>query len=150
MANTASDKQIDLEDFLPYLLNRAAEKSSMGFQQIYKTSYGMTRMEWRVLFHLGRYGQMTAKDICTLGDLHKTKVSRAVAALEAKQFLHRIPDEDDRRFEQLSLSRGGTDAYEKLRQEAGQFNAKLSSQFSAKDHDSLIKILRKISSYSLA
>ena len=52
-----------LQDFLPYLLNRAAEESSLGFQKHYKNRYGMLRSEWRVLFHLGNYGQMTAKEI---------------------------------------------------------------------------------------
>ncbi|MEM9195855.1 MAG: thiamine pyrophosphate-dependent enzyme [Myxococcota bacterium] len=33
----------------------------------------MLRTEWRVLFHLGRRPDMTAKDICTQAKLHKTK-----------------------------------------------------------------------------
>jgi len=49
----------DLQDFLPYLLNQAADASSLGFQKYYKDRYGMLRTEWRVLFHLGRYGAMT-------------------------------------------------------------------------------------------
>ena len=31
----------DLQDFLPYLLNQAAEASSLEFQQLYKDRYGM-------------------------------------------------------------------------------------------------------------
>ena len=56
--------KFDIQDFLPYLLNRAAEKASSGFQQEYKSKYGMLLTEWRVVFHLGRYGKMTAIDIC--------------------------------------------------------------------------------------
>ena len=73
--------EFDLKDFLPYLLNQAAEEASLGFQVLYKERYGMLRTEWRVLFHLGRYGDMTAKEICDRARTHKTKVSRAVAAL---------------------------------------------------------------------
>ena len=54
----------DLQNFLPYLLNQAAEESSLAFQNIYKDRYGMLRTEWRVLFHLGIYGRLTAKEIC--------------------------------------------------------------------------------------
>ena len=43
----------DLQLFLPYLLNQAAEESSLSFQRVYKDRYGMLRTEWRVLFHLG-------------------------------------------------------------------------------------------------
>jgi len=79
----------DLIHFLPYILNQAAEASSLGFQQVYKQRYGMLRTEWRVLFHLGRYGEMTAKDICERARIHKTKISRAVKALEDRRFLVR-------------------------------------------------------------
>ena len=65
-----------LQDFLPYLLNRAAEESSLGFQKHYKNRYGMLRTEWRVLFHLGNYGEMTAKEIGSRAKIHKTKISR--------------------------------------------------------------------------
>ena len=56
--------KFDIQDFLPYLLNRAAEKASSVYQQEYKSKYGMLLTQWRVVFHLGRYGKMTAIDIC--------------------------------------------------------------------------------------
>ena len=69
----------DVQFFLPYLLNQASEVASGGFQKIYKDSYGMLRTDWRVLFHLGIYGRMTARDIGRMAQVHKTKISRAVA-----------------------------------------------------------------------
>jgi len=74
----------DLQDFLPYLLNQAAEASSLAFQETYKGRYGMLRNEWRVLFHLGIYGRMTARDIGQRARMHNTRISRAVAKLEAR------------------------------------------------------------------
>ena len=53
-----SDEDFDLSSFLPYALNQAAEATSIGFQKFYRQQYGMLRTEWRVLFHLGRYGEM--------------------------------------------------------------------------------------------
>ena len=79
--------KFDLQNFLPYLLSQAADASSCGFRRYYKDNYGMLRTEWRVVFHLGCYGKMTAKEICDRGGIHKTKVSRAVAALGKKRFL---------------------------------------------------------------
>ena len=104
----------DLADFVPYLLNQAAEEASLGFQRVYKDRYGMLRTEWRVLFHLGRYGAMTATAIGRLAKVHKTKVSRAVQALEARRFLRREACEDDRRAERLSLTASGRAAFEDL------------------------------------
>ena len=76
-----------VQDFLPYLLNRAAEDSSLAFQTLYKGRYGMLRTEWRVLFHLGMYHRMTARDISTRTQLHKTKPNRAVATPQAPRGL---------------------------------------------------------------
>ncbi len=125
--------RFDLEHFLPYALNRAAETASRGFAEIYKAKYGMLRTEWRVLFHLGRYGQMTAREICDRADLHKTKVSRAVAALERRRFLRRRTVETDRRREILALTASGQAAYRHLEEEAQRYDRALSAQFAADD-----------------
>ena len=78
---------LELQNFLPYLLNQAAKASSLKFQQIYKERYGMLRTEWRVLFHLGAYGELTAKEISDRRQIHKTKISRSVNALEQNVLL---------------------------------------------------------------
>lgn len=104
----------DLQDFLPYLLNEAAEASSLSFQRAYRDRYGMLRTEWRVLFHLGLYGRLTATDIGQRSRMHKTKISRAVSALEAKRFLTRSRDATDRRAEFLTLTAAGEAAYRDL------------------------------------
>ena len=104
----------DLESFLPYLLNLAAEATSRAFQAVYRDRYGMTRTQWRVLAHLGQFGAMTARDICARSHIEKTKVSRAVAALEGDGMLARAPSPEDGRAEILSLTSKGRDAYAEL------------------------------------
>lgn len=134
----------DLQDFLPYLLNRAAEQASQGFQAIYKARYGMLRTEWRVLFHLGRYGDMTARQICDRAALHKTKVSRAVKSLETRRFLTRQTNLADRRHEALSLTHFGQAAYRDLSQAAQDFNAQLAREFAKDDLAVLRHSLRRL------
>ncbi|MEP0519247.1 MAG: MarR family winged helix-turn-helix transcriptional regulator [Hyphomicrobiales bacterium] len=141
-------KEFDLQDFLPYLLNQAADASSLEFQRYYKAHYGMLRTEWRVIFHLGRYGKMTAKEICVRARMHKTKVSRAVAALEAKRFLTRNEFPDDRRHEELSLTRAGQSAYADLSVQAKRFDEKLLSKLPAENLKVLRSSLRQIAGFS--
>lgn len=143
----ANNSKFDLQDFLPYLLNQAADASSLDFQRYYKDRYGMLRTEWRVLFHLGRYGKMTAKEICERARIHKTKVSRSVAALERKRFLTRTALEDDRRHEELSLTRAGQNAYADLSCEAARFDTDLVSHISQADQDVLRRCLRQIAGF---
>lgn len=127
------EPSFDLEDFVPYLLNRAAEGTSLEFGKYYKTKYGMLRTEWRVLFHLGRYGELTAKSICERADIHKTKISRAVGALEKKRFLARKSIEDDKRHEALSLTTAGMSAFEDLLEQAQRYNDEFMAPYSEKE-----------------
>lgn len=134
----------DLKDFTPYLLASAAETASLQFQTAYKERYGMLRTEWRVVFHLGRYGPMTAKQICARARIHKTKVSRAVSALGQKTFLTRNTVDADRRSELLELTKTGRAAFDDLYGSARQFDAKLMADFSSQEREVLRRCLKKI------
>lgn len=116
---------LDLENFLPYRLNRLAEAVSRDFQTIYRTRYGLTRPEWRLLASLGQHGTMTATEVGRDSAMHKTKVSRAVAALEERRWLQRETDPEDRRVERLALTPAGAKAYAELVPLARRFEADL-------------------------
>ncbi len=128
-----ANPDFELPKFLPYLLNQAAEAASGAFQAHYRERYGMLRTEWRVLFHLGCYGDLSAKDICQRARIHKTKVSRAVRALETKRFLKRAPTEADRRVERLALTPQGRRAFEDLSTAAADYEARLTQDFDERD-----------------
>ncbi len=138
----------DLRHFLPYMLNQAAEASSAAFQAYYKDRYGMRRTEWRVLFHLGRYGEMTAKDICARTKTHKTKISRAVRALQDKRFLSRTTLESDRRIETLSLTKQGGDVFDDLAEAAEAYDRKLIAHFNDAEQAILRACLARIATLS--
>jgi len=134
----------DLETFLPYMINQAAEASSLAFQSVYKDRYGMLRNEWRVLFHLGQFGELTASEIAGRARLHKTKVSRAVAKLAARRFLTRTPDPSDRRVERLALTRAGRAAFDDLRGVAEAYDRALLEGFSAAEAQAFKAHLRRL------
>lgn len=134
----------ELERFLPYLLSQAAEVSSLSFQQIYKDRYGMLRTEWRVLFHLGLYGEMTASEIGQRAKLHKTKISRAVHRLEERRFLRRSRDHVDRRLEHLTLTPAGLKAFADLRDVASHHEAGLLEKLDPKETKALRSALVKL------
>lgn len=140
----SKESEFDLRLFLPYLLNQAAEESSLEFQKIYKNKYGLLRTDWRVLFHLGIYGRMTARDIGAKAKIHKTKVSRAVHRLAQHRFMIRERDEKDRRVEWLILTQSGLAAYEDLRASASRYESDLVKGLSGDEKDALQSILQKI------
>ena len=144
------DSEFALQDFLPYLLNQAAGESSLAFQKAYKNRYGMLRTEWRVLFHLGTYGQMTATGICDKARIHKTKISRAVQKLSERRFVVRARSDEDRRVEYLKLTPAGEAAYRDLRTEAEDYDARLRGQFTSGEVALLRMMLKRLAGLDAA
>ncbi len=134
-----------LPHFLPYLLNQAAEAASKEFQAYYRGRYAMLRTEWRVLFHLGCYGGLPAKRICEMASIHKTKVSRAVAALEQKRYIVRDQMPEDRRVERLTLTAAGRAVFDDLSVAAQGFETRLVEGLSAPELAVLRRSLVKLS-----
>jgi DNA-binding MarR family transcriptional regulator len=132
---------LDLEEFLPYRLNRLADAVSRNFWKRYGGMHGLTRPEWRTLAALGQCGTMTATAIGAHSAMHKTKVSRAVAGLERRRWLQRRPDAADRRLEHLELTAAGRSAYGDLVPVARAFEADLLERMDAGRKVSLLRDL---------
>jgi DNA-binding MarR family transcriptional regulator len=136
--------EFDLDSFLPYLLNQAAEATSRSFQSVYKAAYGLTRTQWRVLANLGKFGSMTARDICEISHTEKTKVSRAVSALHRAGLLARETSAQDRRVEILSLTERGQALFVDLGQRAIAHDKALRARIGAEGVSDLDGLLRRI------
>ncbi|MDH6229853.1 DNA-binding MarR family transcriptional regulator [Mesorhizobium soli] len=142
----ASDDTLPLEEFLPYRLNRLAESVSREFAKTYRDRHGLTRPEWRTFATLGQYGSMTATAIGAHSAMHKTKVSRAVSALEERKWLTRKPDPADRRTEHLSLTKAGLAAYREMVPLAKAFETELLGKLGAKEREALQNGLQALQS----
>ncbi|WP_027315141.1 MarR family winged helix-turn-helix transcriptional regulator [Microvirga flocculans] len=103
--------ELALERFLPYRLNRLAAAVSQEFRAVYGPHHDLTIPEWRVLATLGQAEALGATAIGRHSAMHKTKVSRAVRALEERRWLARRESPADRREEILSLTPAGRRAY---------------------------------------
>lgn len=120
--------KLQLEAFLPYRLNRIAAAVSQEFRSVYGPHHDLTIPEWRVLATLGQFEEMSAKGIGRHSAMHKTKVSRAVWALEERRWLKRRPSEEDRREEILTLTVLGERAYRQIVPKALAFERRLLEQ----------------------
>lgn len=106
--------KLELEHFLPYRLNRIAAAVSQDFRSVYGPHHDLTIPEWRVLATLGQFEEISSKEIGRHSAMHKTKVSRAVRALEERRWLRRRASEEDRREEILTLTAQGESAYRQI------------------------------------
>lgn len=118
----------ELDRFLPFRLLNVTEQISLQFAERYRRKYSMTRPEWRTFAILGEHEHITAKEIGRISHMHKTKVSRAIASLTKRGWLHRSRNDDDRRMEHLKLSAIGQRNYAKLIKEAHEFNSDIESK----------------------
>jgi DNA-binding MarR family transcriptional regulator len=105
---------LKLEEFLPYRLNVVASLVSQALSRIYVDRYGIGVPEWRILVTLGQFEVMTGKAIGAHSHMHKTKVSRAVRALERRKLIVRRENRADRREALLSLTPAGRAIYHDL------------------------------------
>lgn len=108
------DIVLKLEEFLPHRLNVVSSLVSHALSSIYTKQHNIGVPEWRILVTLGQYGEMTGKALGAHTHMHKTKVSRAAAALEKRRFVTRKANRDDRREALLSLTSTGRGIYDKL------------------------------------
>lgn len=146
-SETTETPPLVLEDFIPYRLNKAAEAVSQRFANLYRDRYGLTRPEWRTLATLGQFGILTATAIGTHSSMHKTKVSRAVFALEKRRWLSRKRDDMDRRIENLELTPAGRKAYTELAKIAHQFETELLSALGKRGEQELKAGLAALEKY---
>jgi len=124
-AEAPDENALALEGFLPYRLARAAEIISRQFATLYRERHGLTRPEWRTLATIGQFDRITATEIGAHSSMHKTKVSRAIRALEERKWITRQADDIDRRIEHIELTREGRTHYRDLVSLARSYEAKL-------------------------
>ena len=136
-----------LDDFLPHRLNVLSSLVSQALTRVYaRHSIGIP--EWRVLVSLGQYGVMTGKAIGARTHMHKTKVSRAVAQLEARRFLARRANRADLREAFLSLTPAGRAVYEELAPHALEFTARLSEAVAPADRAAFDRAMTELTERS--
>jgi DNA-binding MarR family transcriptional regulator len=130
-----------LKGFLPYRLNYLAERLSGEVMPIYRRKHGMTRPEWRVLVNLAEVKAATASELCEMVPMHKTKVSRALQALEARGWVTRETDPDDRRIAHASLTRRGRRACDALLPELAAASERLLERLSEPERRTVTEAL---------
>lgn len=112
--SSATRPTLQLAEFVPFRLNRLAAAVSEHLAAIYRERFGLEVPEWRVLVTIGQHSGQTAQQIAASTRMHKTRVSRAVAALRRRALLGRALSRADGREMHLRLTAGGRRLYASL------------------------------------
>ena len=109
----ATEQSLELIAFVPFRLNRLAGSVSQYLAGICRERFGLDMPQWRVMAIVGG-GACTAQSIVARTRMHKTRVSRAIAELEARTLIERAAAGPDRRERQVRLTKAGQRLYGEL------------------------------------
>jgi MarR family transcriptional regulator, organic hydroperoxide resistance regulator len=97
--------------FLPYLINRVVLKLNFDFQ-IELEEFGLTITQWRVLAFLHEQDGLSILALSEATATEPSTLSRALAKMEQRGWLSRVPVASDRRSAVIRLRPLGRDTFE--------------------------------------
>lgn len=88
-------------------------------QYFLKAGYEITPLEWVILTYLYNKGMLNQVQLAEFSGRDKVSIKRAVDQLEAKQWVTRTKDSQDRRYNQVRLTEYGLRHFPELEKRAG-------------------------------
>jgi DNA-binding MarR family transcriptional regulator len=135
---------LDLDLFLPYLVNVLANRLSHELAGVYEARFGISIPEWRVIAHLSQHEDVSVREIHQRVDMDKAKVSRAAARLEAVGFIEKTDNKGDRRLVALRLTKRGRRLFAEIEPLALAYERESVSTLSKSEEAALRAILNKL------
>lgn len=114
-SNKISNRDIlTLERYLPYRLSILSNRISGIISETYKDKFALSIVEWRIMAVLGEYPGASADEASMKIQIEKSIVSRALQKLLKRHLVVREVDQNDRRRQNLSLTKTGADVYRQI------------------------------------
>ena len=114
MDENTTERELILEDFLPYRLAILSHTVSSLIARVYDKRFGLTIPEWRVIAIVGRFPGLSAVEVAERTMLDKVAVSRAVTKLIKAGRIDREFADADRRRSILTLSEDGRKVHDEI------------------------------------
>lgn len=121
-----------------------ADRISVSLSTIYVDDYGLTIPEWRVIANLAEHRVLNAKQIVEFTGMEKSKVSRAVKSLTARNVLTQQRAQDDNRAKHLALTPEGETLYSDIVPKVLDWENQLLEGLSAGEYRDLLYLLHKL------
>lgn len=112
-ASTMELKDIGLENFAPYLMNRIMGRYNAGLRDEL-ASLGLTTPQMRSLAVLSVFDGILIGELAVYAVVEKSTLSRALDALGRDRMVRREADAEDSRATRIFLTDTGRDAFERM------------------------------------
>ena len=143
MSSVAVD-QLKLGAFVPYRLSIASNMVSDVIATAYRTLFGLSVAEWRLVTVIAERRQATQAELAIATRMDKLMVSRAAIALVGRGLVERAGNPDDRRSNILTLSGRGRDLYAQVAPKALALEKQLLAGFSDAERGLLVAMLARL------
>jgi DNA-binding MarR family transcriptional regulator len=146
MAMTMSDhpQRLDLDQYLPYLINRVGSVMALRFGEDVLAPAGLSIAMWRVLVALSSTGDQRHTDLANLTSIEVSTLSRIVTRLVRMGLVARAPSKTSGREVAVALTQRGRDLVTRLIPFGLQYETIASSGLSEQEIATLRGLLRRI------
>jgi DNA-binding MarR family transcriptional regulator len=135
---------LNLERRLTYRFSILSSVVMRSVADMYGAKYRLRPSSWKAMAAIGRYGPVSAKEVCGYTTVAPDKVTRAVDRLVKMGYVERKQDVIDRRRVALSLSRSGRAAYGEIERVTREVELALLNQLSRDERKRLHTALAKL------
>ncbi len=132
-----------LSQFLPYRLSVVSNAVSGRIAETYRTRFGLTVPEWRVIAVVAGHESATQAALAAATQMDRMTISRAATALVARGILARTTA-GDRRTLQVSLTAAGKALHAEIAPLALAMEEQLLLGFSRAERDQLLSLLERL------
>ena len=105
---------VHLEDFITFRLNVLSNMMNRQIGRMLNQQFDISLPDWRVLAILGRFRNMSVRDVASRSQMDKALVSRSVARLVKRGLAISQAEANDGRLVALSLTVAGKAMYEAI------------------------------------
>lgn len=116
----------------------------MSASRLLQKQFSLGVREWRVVAILGDVGAVSAADMVGPAAFDKATVSRAIATLEKRGLVERMPDPGDRRKQLVQLTQAGAEIHDRIVPLARMRARVLESALTSEERAQLFVLLDKL------
>lgn len=136
--------ELHMDSFLPSMIRNLSEGMAVSMSQQISGRFRLNWTEWRVLLQLAEHSALTASDIVEYSAMEKSKVSRAIASMEAQDLIVRRVSEEDHRVKLLAITETGLKRYRAIVPRVLDWEKDLIEGLDASEYRDLLFLLEKL------
>ena len=136
--------RLDLDDYLPYLINRVGSIMALRFGEDVLAQFGLSIAMWRVLAALSSHGAQRHTDLAGLTSIEVSTLSRIVTRLVRMGLVARAPSKTSGREIAVALSDRGRRLVDRLIPLGRRYEEIASAGLSKQENAVLRRALRRM------